>query len=155
MIASHHSELDAATLGVADAAPTACTRRLRRDVHRTGPPAAIRRRAMARSLDAVMATFETSRLPNPRQAVCTSERHEARSHVNAKQSLGSHRLTGCFDNPVDQQRRTGRVIDTTAQMQRGRPGARQIAEAVPTLRLELIAASIRAEAAAKPTGDTE
>ncbi len=152
MIASHHSELDAATLGVADAAPTACTRRLRHDVHRTGPPAASRRRAMARSLDVVMATFETSRLPNPRQAVCTSERHEARSHVNA---MGSDRLTGCFDNPVDQQRRTGRVIDTTAQMQRGRPGARQIAEAVPTLRLELIAASIGAEAAAKPTGETE
>ncbi|MCK7475925.1 MAG: hypothetical protein MZV49_25985 [Rhodopseudomonas palustris] len=75
--------------------------------------------------------------------------------MNAKLTLGSDRLIGCFDNPVDQQRRTGRVVDTTAQMQRGRPGARQIAEAVPTLRLELIAASIGAEAAAKPTGETE
>lgn len=156
MIVSHHSELDGTSaLGGFGVAPAVCTLRLRHDVHRTGPPAALIGRGAARHLDAVRATFESSMLPNPPRTGLATEWHGAKTNVSARLTLSGDRGAGCLHTPVREQRRAERVIDTTARMQRGQPGARQIAEAVPTLRLELIAASIRAEAAAKPTGDTE
>lgn len=155
MIASYHSELDGtAGLGVG-AALAARTLRLRRDGHRTGPPAAIIGRETAGSLDAVMATFESSRLPNPLRAECATEGNEATTNVTERPTLRGGQWTGLSTKPVCQARHAKRVIVTTARMQRGQPGARQIAEAVPTLRLKLIAASIRAEAAAKPIGEHE
>lgn len=118
--------------------------RLRREIHRTGPPATAHDFATAGHLDAATATFETSMLPNPPR----TDAAIAAMTLRADQRQGCHRLGR-------HQADANHAVATTALMQREPPGARQIAEAMQALRLELIAISIRAEAAAKPTGENE
>lgn len=126
--------------------------RLRRDGLDTGPPPTMQDAAPAGHLDAVIATFESSKLPNPPRTAVTvaSGRKAATTTTNAKATLRGDQRQGLSSDGSSG--RAGRGHDRADATERS--GARPIAKAVPTLRLELIAASIRAEAAAKPTGDT-
>ena len=106
MIVSHHSELDGTfALGGFGVAPAVCTLRLRHDVHRTGPPAALIGRGAAGHLDAVRATFESSRLPNPPCTGLATERHGAKTNVSARLTLSRDRGAGCSYTSVREQRR--------------------------------------------------